>query len=70
MRQGRRVHHGHPMTGTNRARIHVGLTVTALAAVALAHGLAATQPASQRTPTTATARYLANASVLVTHGDT
>jgi L-ascorbate metabolism protein UlaG (beta-lactamase superfamily) len=58
------------MTGTNRARIHVGLTVTALAAVALAHGLAATQPASQRTATTATARYLANASVLVTHGDT
>ncbi|MGE3175959.1 MAG: MBL fold metallo-hydrolase [Vicinamibacterales bacterium] len=58
------------MTGTNRARIHVGLTVAALGAVAIAHGTAANQPANQRMATTATARYLANASVLVTHGDT
>ena len=60
------------MNVMSRARIHVGLVVSALAAVAVAHGFAANQPAGQRAAatTTAKAQYLANASVLVTHGDT
>ncbi len=55
------------MTIRLRARIHVGVVVAAIAAIAIAHGAAARQQARQRT---ATAHYLANASVLVTHGDT
>lgn len=64
------------MNATNRARIHGWLIVTALAAVAIAHAAAANQPARQpgaaraATPVTSTAQYVANASVLVTHGDT
>lgn len=64
------------MNFTSRARIHSCLIVTALAAVALAPGATATQPAGQAraaraaAPATSTAQYLANASVLVTHGDT
>jgi L-ascorbate metabolism protein UlaG (beta-lactamase superfamily) len=64
------------MNATNRARIHGWLIVTALAAVAIAHAAAANQPAGQRgaaraaAPVTSTVRYVANASVLVTHGDT
>lgn len=54
------------MTTRLRARIHVGVVVTAIAAIAIAHGHAR-QQARQRTTT---AHYLANASVLVTHGDT
>lgn len=53
------------MNVTKRARIHGWLIVTALAAVAIAHAAAANQP-----KVTTTAQYLANASVLVTHGDT
>ena len=61
---------------TNRARIHGCLIVTALAAVAVAPEVTATQPAGQPAATraaatvTSKAQYLANASVLVTHGDT
>ena len=55
------------MTTRLRARIHVGVVVAAIAAIAIAHGTAARQQARQRTTT---AHYLANASVLVTHGDT
>lgn len=60
------------MHATNRARIHGWLIVTSLAAVAIAHAGYAGQPAGQRAalPATATMQYLANASVLVTHGDT
>jgi L-ascorbate metabolism protein UlaG (beta-lactamase superfamily) len=64
------------MNATNRARIHGSLIVTALAAVAIAHAAAANQPSGQpgsarvASPVTATAQYVANASVLVTHGDT
>ncbi len=64
------------MNATSRARVHGWLIVTALAAVAIAHTTAAKQSAGQpsapRTvaPVTSTAQYLANASVLVTHGDT
>lgn len=56
---------------TNRARIHGWLIATALAAVAIARA-AANQPAGARAeaPVTSTAQYVANASVLVTHGDT
>ncbi|MCC6991074.1 MAG: MBL fold metallo-hydrolase [Acidobacteria bacterium] len=53
------------MNVTNRARIHGWLIVTALAAVAIAHAAAANQP-----KVASTAQYVANASVLVTHGDT
>jgi L-ascorbate metabolism protein UlaG (beta-lactamase superfamily) len=53
------------MNVTNRARIHGSLVVTALAAVAIAHAAAANQP-----KVASTAQYVANASVLVTHGDT
>lgn len=53
------------MNATNRARIHGGLITAALAAAAITHA-AARQPA----PVTTTAQYVANASVLVTHGDT
>lgn len=55
------------MTTRLRARIHVGVVVAAIAAIAIAHGTAARQ---QARPRTTTAHYLANASVLVTHGDT
>ena len=64
------------MNATSRARIHGWLIVSALAAVAIAHGAAANQPAGQlaatraAAPATSKAQYLANASVLVTHGDT
>ncbi len=64
------------MNATNRARIHGWLIVAALAAVAVAPGVTANQPAGQRAAArvaaaaTSTAQYLANASVLVTHGDT
>ena len=64
------------MNVMRRARIHVGLVVSAMAAVAVAHGFAANQPAGQpaatraAAPVSAKAQYLANASVLVTHGDT
>ena len=64
------------MHATNRARIHAWLIATALAAVAIAPAVTAHQPAGQRAatraaaPVTAKAQYLANASVLVTHGDT
>jgi L-ascorbate metabolism protein UlaG (beta-lactamase superfamily) len=60
------------MHATNRARIHGWLIVTSLAAVAIAHAGYAGQPAGQGAalPATATMQYLANASVLVTHGDT
>ncbi len=64
------------MNAASRARIHGWLIVTALAAVAVAPGVTAHQPAGQRAatraaaPATSTAQYLANASVLVTHGDT
>jgi L-ascorbate metabolism protein UlaG (beta-lactamase superfamily) len=60
------------MNTTRRARIHGGVIVTALAAVALAHAATGDQPASQRAaePATSRAQYLANASVLVIHGDT
>jgi len=47
---------------TSRARVHGFLILTALAALTLAHAAPA--------PTPATLQYLANASVLVTHGDT
>ena len=53
------------MNVTNRARIHGSLTVTALAAVAIAHAAAANHP-----KVASTVQYVANASVLVTHGDT
>jgi L-ascorbate metabolism protein UlaG (beta-lactamase superfamily) len=59
------------MNVTNRARIHGWLIVTALAAVAIARAAAAHQPAGQAAAhITSTAQYVANASVLVTHGDT
>jgi hypothetical protein len=64
------------MNATSRARIHGWLVVTALAAVAMAHAAAANQPAGRpasaraAATVTPTARYVANASVLVTHGDT
>jgi L-ascorbate metabolism protein UlaG (beta-lactamase superfamily) len=53
------------MNVTNRARIHGSLIFTALAAVAIAHAAAANQP-----KVASTVQYVANASVLVTHGDT
>ena len=64
------------MNATSRARIHGWLIVTALAAVAIAHTTAANQSAGQpgapraAATVTSTAQYLANASVLVSHGDT
>ena len=64
------------MNATSRARIHGWLIVTALATVAVAPGATANQPADQpaasraAAPATSKAQYLANASVLVTHGDT
>jgi L-ascorbate metabolism protein UlaG (beta-lactamase superfamily) len=60
------------MQVTSRVRVHVSLWLTAAAVVSIAYGAAADQPANQRpaTPVTARATYLANASVLVTHGDT
>ena len=60
------------MNATSRARIHGWLVVTSLAAVTIAPGATASQPAGPRAaaPATSTAQYLANASVLVTHGDT
>jgi L-ascorbate metabolism protein UlaG (beta-lactamase superfamily) len=64
------------MHATNRARIHGWLIVTALTAVAVAPRVTANQatgqPAATRAaaPAASTAQYLANASVLVTHGDT
>ncbi|MEZ5290937.1 MAG: MBL fold metallo-hydrolase [Vicinamibacterales bacterium] len=58
------------MNATNRARVHGCLVVIALVAVAIAHGRAAIRPASQPASATAKAQYLANAGVLVTHGDT
>ena len=64
------------MNATSRARIHGWLIVTALTAVAVAPGATANQlagqPAATRAaaPATSTAQYLANASVLVTTGDT
>jgi len=64
------------MNGTSRARIHGGLIVTALAAMAVAPGATARQlkdqPRATRSaaPVASTAQYVANASVVVTHGDT
>jgi L-ascorbate metabolism protein UlaG (beta-lactamase superfamily) len=60
------------MTAMSRARVHAWLLVAALAVVAIAGGTAANHPSRQRAaaPVTAQAQYLANASVLVTHGDT
>lgn len=60
------------MNTTNRARIHGYLIVTSLVAVAIAHAAAAHQAAgsSARAAVATTAQYVANASVLVTHGDT
>ena len=64
------------MHATNRARIHGWLIATALAAVAVSPGATAVQLAGQpgvaraAAPAASTAQYLANASVLVTHGDT
>lgn len=60
------------MRVADRARIHGWLVVTALAALAIAHSHAANQSPRQRkaAAVTANAQYLANASVLVTHGDT
>ena len=64
------------MHATNRARIHGWLIAAALAAVAVAPGATVHQPAGQAAATRAAAtvaakaQYLANASVLVTHGDT
>jgi L-ascorbate metabolism protein UlaG (beta-lactamase superfamily) len=57
---------------TRRARIHGSIVAAALIAVTIAHASAANQPAAQRAaaPVTATLQYVANASVLVTHGDT
>ena len=57
---------------TTRARFHAGLIVAATAAIAIAQGAAAGRPASQRpaAAVASTAQYLANASVLVTHGNT
>lgn len=63
------------MNATNRARLHGWLIASALAAVAITHA-AASQPAGQTgsargaAPVTATVQYVANASVLVTHGNT
>lgn len=55
-----------------RARVHGLLVLAALTAVAIAHGAAAARPAGQRGAgaSPARAQYLANASVLVSHGDT
>lgn len=55
-----------------RARVHLWLVVAASSALGIAHGSAATRPSNQRTtaPVTTRAQYVANASVLVTHGDT
>ncbi len=60
------------MNVTSRVRVHGCLAAAALVAMAVSHGSAASHPARQRTstPVTANAQYLANASVLVTHGDT
>lgn len=56
----------------HRTRIHGCLVVAALATIAIGQRTAANQPSSQRVaaPATPTAQYLANASVLVTRGDT
>jgi L-ascorbate metabolism protein UlaG (beta-lactamase superfamily) len=60
------------MSVSTRTRVHGCLVAAALAALAIVHGAAANQPAGQRAsaPVMARATYLANASVLVTHGDT
>lgn len=60
------------MNSTSRARVHGLLILAALGAVAVAHGAAANQPSGQRGAARGPARaqYLANASVLVTRGDT
>lgn len=57
---------------TNRALVHGSLVAAALAAVAIARAGAATQPAAPPAAAKVAARlqYIANASVLVTHGDT
>ncbi|MEP7118674.1 MAG: hypothetical protein ABI880_13880, partial [Acidobacteriota bacterium] len=59
------------MHTTTRVRILVSSVVTACAAVAITLG-AASEPGGQSgaAATTAKAYYLANAGVLVTHGDT
>jgi L-ascorbate metabolism protein UlaG (beta-lactamase superfamily) len=55
-----------------RVHVHICLVVMGVVAMALTRGAASTHPASQRVaaPVTARAQYLANAGVLVTHGDT
>lgn len=58
------------MNAASRARVHGGLIVLALAVAALAPGATAVQPTNPRAAAPAKAQYLANASVLVTHGDT
>ncbi len=57
---------------TNRALVHGSLVAAALTAVAIARAGAATQPAGSgaAAPIAARLQYIANASVLVTHGDT